>query len=324
MKISFVAWLPYHRRTELLAQHLGASLHFVHWGQTAELSRAPLKYFIQGIRTWRILKQEKPSIILVQNPPIFCALVAFLYAQRHESQYIIDSHTGAFVSWKWRWSLGLHRMLSRRALTTLVHNRSQEEIVKTWKCPYMLLAYTPGDYSPFEPYPLNDQFNVAVISSFRSDERPEVVFRAAARLPGVAFYLTGNSKRLARSVLAKRPNNCHLTGYLPYERYVGLLQGADAVMALTARDDTLLMGGFEAVCIGQPLITSDWPVLKEFFALGTVHVPYTEEGIYDGVRRVQAEHDSLQRDMLRLRDRLGDTWKERLRELKELCKYGAH
>jgi glycosyltransferase involved in cell wall biosynthesis len=318
-RISFVAWLPYHRRTELLAQHLGASLHFVYWGRTEDLKRAPVKYFIQGARTRRILLAERPEVILVQNPPIFCALVAYLYARRHDAKIIIDSHTGAFVSLKWRWSLPLHRALSRRALTTLVHNEDQEALVKGWGCPYMLLDYTPGDYSSFEPFPLNGGFSVAVISSFRGDERPEVVFRAAAELPTVQFYVTGNPERLAKGVLAEKPGNCHLTGYLPYERYVGLLRNADAVMALTARDSTLLMGGFEAVCIGKPFITSDWPVLRDFFSPGAVHVPYTEEGIREGVRRARQEHATLQEGALQLRAALNETWERKLTQLKELC-----
>lgn len=322
-RITFIAWIRYHRRTELLAQHLGATLHFIQHGRSGKLVQAPFRYLIQALRTWRILERERPVIILIQNPPIFCVLVAALYAKLHGARYVIDSHTGAFVGWKWRWSLSLHRMLSQGALTTLVHNKPQEEIIKHWGCPYMMLAYTPGDYSFSRPFPLDGQFNIAVVSSFRGDERPDIVFQAAARLPQVEFYITGDPRRLSRIVLEQKPGNCHLTGYLPYDRYAGLLQGVDAIMALTTRDHTLLMGGFEAVSIGKPLITSDWPVLRDYFSLGTIHVPYTVEGICQGVRRVQAEHRSLQRDMLKLRDLLEDEWKLKLQELEGLLAKGA-
>jgi glycosyltransferase involved in cell wall biosynthesis len=321
-KITFIAWVHFHRRTELLAQHLGATLHFIQYGQLERVLQAPFRYPVQARQTWRILRRERPDVILVQNPPIFCALVAFLFGWRHGAQYVIDSHTGAFVSLKWRWSLWLHRLLSKRALTTLVHNKSQETLVERWGCPYLVLAYTPGDCSSGEHFPLGRRFNVALISSFRGDERPDIVFEAASHLPEVDFYLTGNSERLSRAVLAQKPENCHLTGYLSYDRYVGLLRGADAIMALTTRDDTLLMGGFEALWMGKPFITSDWPVLKDYFSLGTVHVPYTVEGICRGVRLARTESDTLQRDILRLRDLREKEWQQKLAQLQGLLRGG--
>ena len=320
MKSTFIAWVHYHRRTELLAEHLGATLHFVQYGESGKLVQAPFRYVIQAIQTWRILRRERPTIVLVQNPPIFCALIAFLYARGHGARYVIDSHTGAFVSRRWRWSLRLHRLLSNRAVTTIVHNKSQEKIVERWGCPYFVLAYTPGDYSFGERFPLDGQFNVAVISSLRGDEPTDVVFEAARHLPDVVFFFTGNPDCLPQQVLAQKPENCCMLGYLPYSRYVGLLHAADVVLTLTTRDHTLLMGGFETVAIGKPLITSDWPVLKDYFSLGTVHVPNTVEGVCHGVRQAQAEHDALQRDMLKLRDLLENEWKQKLAELQGLLR----
>lgn len=318
MKSAFIAWMHYHRRTELLAQHLGATLHFIQYGESGRWLLTPFRYAMQAIQTWRVLRRERPTIVLVQNPPIFCALTASLYAQRHKAWYVIDSHTGAFVSRKWRWSLGLHRVLSSRALTTIVHNKSQEDIVKRWGCRYCVLAYTPGDYSFAEPFPLDGEFSVAVISSFGGDEPTDVVFEAASHLPDVDFFFTGNPNRLPQHGLAHKPENCHLLGYLPYSRYVGLLQAADVVLTLTTRDHTLLMGAFEAVAIGKPLITSNWAVLKDYFSLGTVHVANTVEGVCRGVRLAQDEHDALQQDMSKLRDLLENEWSQKFGEFRLL------
>ncbi len=216
--------------------------------------------------------------------------------------------------------MGLHRMLSQKALLTIVHNESQEKIVRRWGCRYCVIAFTPGDYSCIEDFPIDGQFNVAVINTFGADEPLDVVFDAASRLADVNFYVTGNSKRIRQNLLAKKPGNCHLTGFLSYGQYVGLLQGADAVMDLTTRDHTLLMGGFEAVSLGTPLITSDWPVLKEYFFLGTVHVSNTVGGICEGVRRVQSERDVLRLEMQQLRDRLQREWEQKFKELQNLIR----
>jgi glycosyltransferase involved in cell wall biosynthesis len=274
---------------------------------------------MQGLQTWRVLRRERPEVVFVHNPPIFCPLVAALYALWHGAHYVIDSHTGAFLSSRWRWSLGLHRILSQGALATIVHNEHQGRIVAGWGCRFLVLADPLGEYPAGEPFPYHrDSFNVAVVSSFLPDEPVEIVFEAARQLTGVSLYFTGDSSRLDSRLLAEKPDNCFLTGYLPDEQYVGLLRSSDAVMALTTRNHTLLSGAFEAVSLGTPLITSDWPVLRNRFPLGTLHASNTVEGICEGVRRAQREHAALQHGIRLLREQLQTEWEQRFTELQHL------
>ena len=298
-----------------MAQHLGATMHFIYFGPTSRLIQTPVRYVVQALQTWRVLRQDRPDVVFVQNPPIFCVLVAFLYAQRYGAQYVIDSHTGSFLSSKWRWSVGLHRQLSKGALATIVHNTSQEKIVKEWGCRYLVIGYTPGSYPLGEGFGLDGEFNVAVVSSFRKDEPIDLVFGAAALLPEVRFYVTGDSTRIARPLLSKKPGNCCLTGYLSYERYVGLLREVDAIMVLTTGDHTLLMGAFEAVSLGTPLIISDWPILRDYFSLGTVYVPNTVEGICEGLCLARSEQTELQQGILALQEQLQTEWVRKFTEL---------
>lgn len=310
--------MRYHRRSDLLAQHLGATPYFIHYEPPIKVLRVPVKYLVQGWRTWRALSHDRPDVVFVQNPPIFCVLVAFLYARIYGARYVIDSHTGAFLSPKWRWSLGLHRLLSKDALATIVHNASQEQIVKAWGCRYLVIGFTPGSYPPGEGFSLDDHFNVAVVSSFLADEPVDLVFEAAALIPEVSFYVTGDSRRIPQRLLSRKPANCVLTGYLTYERYVGLLRGVDAIMVLTTGNHTLLMGAFEAVSVGTPLIVSNWPVLRDYFPLGTVHVDNTVEGICKGVNQARHNQAGLQQEMLVLQERLQDEWTEKFAELQRL------
>jgi glycosyltransferase involved in cell wall biosynthesis len=217
--------------------------------------------------------------------------------------------------------VGLHRLLSKSALVTIVHNTSQEKIVKEWGCRYLVIGFTPGDYPAGEVFDLSRQFNIAVICSFHEDEPIDAVFEAAALLPEVSFYVTGDYKRIAPSVLYRKPNNCHLTGYLSYEQYVGLLRRADAIMALTSSNDTLLMGGFEAVSVGTPMIISDWPVLREYFSLGTVHVPNNIEGIQEGVRLARRELMRLKQEIKVLQNQLDEEWARKYAELQQMLHF---
>ena len=277
-----------------------------------------IKYPIQSFQSWQILQREKPGVIFVQNPPIFCALVAFLYCWLFKSTYIIDSHTGAFLDPKWRRFLGLHRWLSHRALTTIVHNNSQAEIMKEWKCPYCVIGFTPGSYPEGEPFPFHGKFNVAVISTFGDDEPLAIIFEAAIHIPDVDFYITGDDRQIAQSLRGNKPENCYLTGYLSYAHYVDLLRCADAVMDLTTRNHTLLMGGFEAVSLVTPFITSDWKILKEYFSLGTVHIPNTVEGVCEGIYYTKNNHAKLKQEIIQAREMLQAEWEQKFSELQRL------
>ncbi len=317
MKLSFIAWERYEPHTDLLAHHLGATMHHIYHGQRGKLLQAPVRYLTQSLQTWTVLAREKPDVIFVQNPPIFCALIAFLYARRNRAQYVIDSHTAAFTSPKWTWSLRLHRLLSLRAAATIVHNDSQKKIVEKWGCRHCVVGFVPGEYPPGDHFPLDKRFNVVVISTFGDDEPLDKVLQSARLLPEVDFYITGDLKSAPSRMLANKPNNCHFTGYLPYNNYVGLLRSVDFVMDLTTRDNCLLAGAFEAVNIGTPLIISDWPILQQYFPLGTLHIPNTVGGICEGVRRAQRDQPSLRQDIPQLRDKLQARWNQ---EFGELCR----
>jgi glycosyltransferase involved in cell wall biosynthesis len=317
VKATFIAWASNPSRSELLAQHLGATMHQVYGAQRG-LRHTPARYIAQARQTWQILHREQPDVVLVQNPPIFATLVAAAYARRSGARYIIDSHTGAFVSPKWRWALPLHRALSRDAITTIVTNDQLKSLVNSWGCRAFVLAFTPGDYPAGERFPLGAGFNVAVINTFSDDEPLHVVFDAARRLPDINFYVTGDARRIDPALLARKPTNCHLTGYLPYEQYIGLLKGVDVITDLTTYDHTLLMGAFEGISLGTPLVISDWPVLRDYFPRGTVHVPNTVDGVYLGIRRAQRDLTALKQDVHVMRDQLQAEWQHKFRELSTL------
>lgn len=318
MRSTVIAWTSNTRRSDQLARHFGATIHNIAHGRHGQVLRAPTRYAVQARRTWQVLQAERPDVIFVQNPPIFAVLVAALYARRVGARFLIDSHTGAFLSPKWRWSLGLHARLSREAITTIVTNNYLKRLVESWGANAFILGFIPDDYPAGVPYPLPQRFNAAVISTFAPDEPLDVVFDAARRLPEVTFHVTGAPHRLAPALQAARPDNCHLTGFLPYDSYVGLLRGADAIVDLTTRDHTLLMGAFEAMSLGTPLITSNWPILRDYFPRGAVHVPNTVDGVCAGVRQVQRDRDSLRQEVAAMRRQLHVEWTDKYTQLQGL------
>jgi hypothetical protein len=88
----FVVWFAYSRRSQLIADKLHIKMcpiqslkrHYIF---------APVRYVLQAVRTFALLVRQRPRLVFVQNPPIFAAMVVYLYAKLWKAKYIIDSLT---------------------------------------------------------------------------------------------------------------------------------------------------------------------------------------------------------------------------------------
>ncbi len=305
----FLAWAkPSHsRRSELMARKLGLPLRRIHVLKMKPYL-APIRYAAQTALTLWTLFRERPRVVLVQNPPIFAPLVVWLYCALTRGRLIIDSHTDAVQGPLWQWSWGLHAFLSRRALTTLVTNTHLQKTVQAWGARSDVLTDIPSDLPQGIRYPFVHKFNVVMVSSFAPDEPLAAVIEAARDMPEVGFYVTGDPVQGFKRLPQNLPPNLTLTGFLPDDQYYGLLRSADAVMALTTEDHTNQRGACEAVWVGRPVITSDWPFLREAFHRGTVHVDNTIVGIVAGVRQMRIEHARYTREIVGLQAERRQEW----------------
>jgi glycosyltransferase involved in cell wall biosynthesis len=318
----FVAWIAHSRRSQLIADKFQMKLVCVH-----SLKRwpflAPLRYALQAIKTLMILIRERPAVVFVQNPPIFAPLVVYLYAKLWGARYIVDVHTTALLAPVWKWSLPLHAFLSRRAITTIVTNEYLEGLVKAWGAKTFIIADIPTTFPAGTVFPLNGKFSIVVINTFAPDEPIREVLEAAAALPEVQFYITGDPIRARKTFLHDHPSNVRFTGFLPDKEYLGLLQAVQAVMVLTTRDHTMQRGACEAVSLGKPIITSDWPLLRAYFHKGTLHVDNSGEGIRAGILRMRENKETLEKEILLLQQERRLEWDEKHAALRELINDSA-
>jgi glycosyltransferase involved in cell wall biosynthesis len=278
---------------------------------------APLKYPWLALDTWRLLNRVRPEVAFVQNPPPLLPLVVWLFSLRHPVALVIDHHSAAFGR-AWVWMLPVQQFLARWARLNIVTNQRWQALIESWGGEAMILDDVPTQFPASKPYPLQGKASVAVVSSFAPDEPLETVVAAAADLPDVHFYITGDSKRASKTLLTQAPDNVTFTGFLPDGDYLSLLRSASAVMVLTTRDHTNQRGACEAVWLGRPLITSDWPVLKALFNRGTVHVPNTVQGIEAGVLRALENGPALSQEMLQLQDARREAWQAVSRKLETI------
>ena len=316
-KMIFISWIAYSRRSQLIADKFQIKLYLIQ-----SLKRyyilAPLRYVLQSIRTLIILLRERPKIVFIQNPPVFAVLVIYLYAKLAGARYIIDSHTGALLDSRWQWSLPLHAFLSRQAITTLVTNEHLKSLVQSWKADAFIIADIPAVFPTGRPFSLNSNFSVAVINTFSKDEPVEEILEAAGQLPEVDFYITGDPIRAKKYYLQDHPANVHFTGFLPDEDYIGLLRGVQTIMVLTKDDHTMQRGACEAVSLGQPIITSNWPVLAGYFNKGTIHVDNSPAGIRAGVLAMRENYEVLAEEISLLQRERWTEWQEKYQQLTNL------
>lgn len=319
---AMIAWAPYSRRSEMFARELDGTLHCIHYLKFQSPAYAPLKYVLQTVRTLWVLFRDRPSAVHVQNPPFVCGLVVDLYRALTGARYVIEHHSAAFGP-AWDWALPAQKLLARHAVTNIATNEHWASLIRSWDA-HALVMYDPFLELPqVGPYPLEPGVNVAFLGTFAADEPVQAVLGAAALLPEIHFHVTGETTRVPELVAAA-PANVSFTGFLDSNReYLGLLRGVDAVIVLTTRDHTLQLAGCEAIAVGKPLVTSDFPYLRELFAAGAVFVEPSAESIAAGVRDAVDRASELAAEIPRFRDQQRAEWNARLRQLEAMVSGGA-
>jgi glycosyltransferase involved in cell wall biosynthesis len=315
---AFVVWGPpsHGPRSRVLARELGiGSPHYLYSSTRRGALSAPFRYRYQAIATLRLLLRDRPPIVFVQSPPSLAVLFVYVYCRLAGARYVVDAHSAAFLNPIWTWPSWLHRVLARAAITTIVTNEHFQRRVQAWGGHAFILRDVPTNFETQGGYPLNGSFNVAVVNTFSDDEPLDEILEAARNVSDVRFYVTGKKKMAAADVLARAPTNIYFTDFLPDDLYYGLLNGAHAVMCLTTRDHTMQRGACEALSLGKPIITSDWPLLRSYFHKGTVHVSNTREGICRGVLKMKARHLQYQAEIEDLQAAQRREWLAKKQEL---------
>lgn len=318
MKTTFITWYPTCRRSDALADALGGVSHLIHYLECKQPFYAPFKYVLQSLATWRQLWRDRPELICVASPPVFAVFVVWCYARLFRVPFVMDAHTGVFDDARWTWLLPLSRFLARQAAATVVTNAYLKAQVEDWGARAIIIGDVPVEFPDIAPAVLGEGRHVVVINTFSQDEPLDELLMAAETLPEVRFHITGSVRHARTSWSVAPALNVRFTEWLSDEDYTALLRVADVVVTLTTHDHTMQRGGYEAMALEKPLITSDWGVLRETFSLGTVHTANTPEAIAAAVTRALSKLPTLGAEMRQLRRERFDRFADTLRTLQEL------
>ena len=309
--VLFISWSENCTRSDSIAKRLGGASLMIYspfWGSRA--STIVFKYLSQSVRTLAALWKYRPGAVLVMTPPVIACVPVWIYAKLTGAHYAIDAHTGAFLDKRWTWSLFIHRFFSRQATLTLVTSPFLADLVRSWKARVQIVSDVPVCFAEPQPVKLNGGIHMTFISTFTRDEPLPAFLEAAKLVPDVQFHVTGRLKDANRGLLEQAPPNVRFTDFLSDPDYVGLLLGSDAVICLTTEDHTMQRGAYEAVYLGRPVITSDFPILRNAFHRGTVHVGGTPREIAAGIVEMKNNSRRYQKEVEELRAEKVKRWGE--------------
>ena len=314
----FIVWGPpgHGPRSQVFAREIGIEQpYFIQSTLKRGWWVAPFKYLTQSIKTIQVLLDKKPSLVFVQSPPSLAAWVIFFYSLITGCEYIIDAHSTAMLSPIWTSPKWFNRLVARRALTTIVTNEHFQKKIRLWGANSLVIRDIPTNFVKGHYSMLNGPFNVTVVNSFGPDEPLTEVLSAAHNLPDIHFYITGRIRESHQNLVTTSPENVTFTNFLPNEQYYALLASSQAVLCLTTRDHTMQRGACEALWLGKPLITSNWPLLREYFYQGTVHIDNTAEDIQAGIHQIRADLKFYEKEIVDMQTSRRKEWLTKKAEL---------
>jgi glycosyltransferase involved in cell wall biosynthesis len=306
----FLVWGPpsHGPRSRLFARELGIEIRFVTSTARRGPFVAPFKYASQTFKTVRLLAARRPRLVLVQSPPTFAVMTAWLYTAITGASFVVDAHSAAMLSAYWTRPRWLYRLIARAALATIVTNEHFAGRIRRSGGRALVIRDIPTRFPTGDRFPVADAYNVMVVNTFADDEPLAEVIEAADGLNDVMFHVTGDPRRRGARIPDRVPPNVRFTGFLPDEEYYALMASSQAVMCLTTRDHTMQRGACEALWMGKPIVTSRWPLLEHYFRAGTVHVANTSDGIRNGVREVVRRLPEYREEIRRLQAEHRHAW----------------
>ena len=314
LKYIIINWTPYCRRSTSLSNYFGAISLYIHNFQFKNKKYAVIKYPIQFLRTLFILIKLKPEVVIAVAPPVFCPGAAYIYCFLFSKKLIIDAHTGAVIDLKF-YEIPLSKFLVRKSNLIIVTNEPLENIIRSWGGAPFVLEDPPINRNLKKKKQSQDGLELLVVNTFSTDEPIMEILKATKKTPNIKYYITGKKKNAPLDVLKFAPSNVLFTDFIPDDEYWSLLDSCDAVICLTTRRHTLVCGGYEALYSDKPLITSNFPVLKNYFCYGTIHVENTAEALVNAVEKIEKEKGILIAAIQKGKQIIEENWHHRFDKL---------
>ncbi|MET7372316.1 glycosyltransferase [Micromonospora arida] len=277
----FISWKRYQRRSDVLAEALGAE---VAWRPSKATPKAlrPFDYVAHTRNDLKLIRSRRPSFVVAQAQPHLSALAPYL----GRVPYIVDAHNGQFQSW-WRRVPSTASIL-RGAQLVLTHTAEADAIARA-EFPGLRTLVVHDPLREIPPAPPRGW--VFVVATVAPDEPMDVLIDAIEAMPDVPFATTAPLHRLPSPLRerAERLPNLTTLGFLDLPDYEAAVAAARAVVVLTDRDATQPSGACEALSAGRPLVLSRTQTTEALFGSFATLVANQSDALIEGVRQAIAE-----------------------------------
>lgn len=270
-KSIWITW-EIHRRSRTLAEHFQFRLY-----ELPSEHKGFLRYAVCIQKTFSILKQERPHILVVQNPSIFLPLFALAVKPWFGYKLIVDRHTNFKFDRrhspqpKWILFRCINRVTTRYADLTVVTNRGLRRIVRSLggeafvlpdKLPELKAQRLPSRYNS-----THNNGTILFVCSFSTDEPIDEVIEAfSGQNDDFVLYITGNwKKRFTEAEIKELSPKVVFTGFIDDNDFISLMAHVDGVIVLTKKEFILNCGAYEALSLNKPLLLSNTISLRSYF-----------------------------------------------------------
>ncbi len=225
----------------------------------------PIRYLLQGIETYGRWRKMRPKAIVVQTPPFLLTLTAWIYCKFNRAFFITDNHSSTFAPGKWQKFNSVDKILFRSSLINIGHNHKNIEQLEKWGANRPMLVRSPAtrreeilDESVKLPDEIQgklevDRLKVLYVNRFSPVNCYMEIFEAARLMPEAQFIVTGNPE-VVNLDLDAVPENVVLTGYIPREEFIVLMDQIDVVLSLTKLKDALAYTYRDCIALRKPFV----------------------------------------------------------------------
>ncbi len=262
---------------------------------------APLRYLFLALKTFRVLRRERPNGVFAQNPPIFCPLVVIAARRATSFKLIVDHHAV--------WSIksirepilsqiiaGLEKFVVKRADANITPNDNWTREFRT------MGARNAFTYHDFLEKKTSDKkvslsikdrlpphrFLVIAAHGGHPEELLEEEVAAVRGLSDYVLVITGRrdkiGQRLAKLNLS---GNVVYAGYLDQADYESLKRDADVALSLSKEPNTVPHALHEFLSYGTPTVVLKDDLLRSIFDGAIVEAQDPRpESIRDSLRKI--------------------------------------
>ena len=306
MRTRSAVWIAWerHRRSRELARILGAELL-----ELTSTRRRPWKYVVLVGQTAAAIVRRQPAVVFVQCPSVFLGVLVAALRPVLGFVLVLDLHNECVEPFNYlgRLYLRLIRWMWRASDVCIVTNPALAGVIGSAARHVAVLPdRIPGIQEVAGGEPAADPPLAVFVCTFAPDEPYADVIAAAARLEGIEVHVTGNPSKA--TLPATLPGNVRIRGYLPDTEYERLLCQATAIVDLTALENCLVCGAYEAVALEKPLVTSDTAALRAYFRRGTIYSRHTPEALAAAIEEAVRRHRALTDEMRELKVTLLAEW----------------